>query len=226
MFTNAGSARWLLTALLAVSGSLWAQAVVPGGTLTVNGLPGQAPVIQVNGRSYVDIEALARLANASLGFQDDQIVLSLPAIGQGAPAAPSSDTPPPSGFSKEFLRAGIEEMSLVREWRSALLSAVQNSYPVTDQWVAGYQGQAATSLRLASVAASTDSDRSAYQLIKNVFDKMAKLSARLVAARASMTYVAPDALQNDPLNQQVLTCARSLAAMAASGAFQDDGSCH
>jgi hypothetical protein len=33
-------------------------------------------------------------------------------------------------------------------------------------------------------------------------------------------------LKSDPLDQQILNCARSLAAMAASGQFVDDGSCH
>ena len=216
----------MLGALLAALGIAWAQGALPGGTLTVNGQPGQAPVIQVNGRSYVDVEALARLANASLAFNGNQIILSLPASGGSTPTAAASGAPASSEFSKEFMRAGIEEMSAVREWRSALLSAVQQGYPVTEEWMAAYQGQAATNLRLAFVAASTDSDRSAFQLLRNEFDKMAKLSSQVVAARKNMTYLAPDALKDDPLNQQILACARALQSMAASGAFQDDGSCH
>ena len=30
---------------------------------------------------------------------------------------------------------------MIREWRSALLNAVQNGYPLTDDFVAGYQNQ-------------------------------------------------------------------------------------
>jgi hypothetical protein len=117
-------------------------------------------------------------------------------------------------------------MSVIREWRSTLLNAVQNGYPVTDTVVAGFQGQAATNLRLASVAASTDSDQQAFQLLSNEFDNMQKLSNKIVAARENMNYVAPNALKNDPLYQQILNCARSLASMASSNQFQDDGSCH
>jgi len=40
-----------------------------------------------------------------------------------------------------------------------------------------------------------------------------------------LTYIAPDALQQDSLNQKILTCGRSLGAMAASGQFSDNGSC-
>jgi hypothetical protein len=81
-------------------------------------------------------------------------------------------------------------------------------------------------LRLASVAVSTDSDRSALQLLNNEFQNMAKLTDKYVAARANMNYVSPDALQNDDLNQRIVNCGHSLASMAASGQFVDDGSCH
>jgi small-conductance mechanosensitive channel len=124
------------------------------------------------------------------------------------------------------MRAGIEVMAVIREWRGALVNAVQNGYPVTDAFVANYRGQASTNLRLASVAASTDSDHNAFQLVSNEFDNMQKLSNKILAARKNMNYLAPDALKGDPLDQQILSCARSLAAMAASGQFQDDGSCH
>jgi len=195
--------------------------------LNVSGQPGQAPIVQINGRSYIDIEALARLTNGSLGFHGNQVTLNLPAAASSTPAAtPAAPPPPSSEFSKEFLKAGIEEMSVIREWRSALLNAVQNGYPVSDQFMARYRGQATTSLRLVSVAASTDSDRSAFQLLSNEFDKMQKLSDKVLAARKDMDYISADALKGDPLDAQILACARSLAAMAASGQFQDDGSCN
>ncbi len=219
--------KWILPLLLcfifAVGMPAFTQAQ-PSGTLVVSGQPGQTPVLQINGRSYVDITALARLINGSVSFKGNQVTLTLPGAADSTPPAATSQ--PASAFSKDFLRAGIEEMSVIREWRSALTDAVQNGYPVTDAFVAGYRGQASTSLRLASVAASTDADRSAFQLLSNEFDNMQKLSNKVLAARKDMNYISADALKDDPLNQQVLTCARSLAAMASSGQFQDDGSCH
>ena len=221
------SAGLMVVVLLATAGRFWSQTDQQKLIFIVSGQPGQAPVLQTNGRSYVDIEALARLTNGSLGFQGNQITLKLPS----SVASPPTTTPPAtqaanSEFSKEFLKAGIEEMSVIREWRSALVNAVQNGYPVTDAFVSGYRGQAATSLRLASVAVSTDSDRSAFQLLSNELDHMQKLSNKILAARKNMNYISPDALKGDPLDAQILSCARSLAAMAASGQFQDDGSCN
>jgi hypothetical protein len=217
----------MMVALLVMPGLALSQGSQQGGTLLVSGQPGQAPVLQVNGRSYVDIEALARLANGSLKFNGNQITLTLPSPTASTPAtAPPASQPADSGFSKEFMKAGIEEMAVIREWRSALVSAVQNGYPLTDDVVAGFRGQALTNLRLTSVAASTDSDRNAYQLLSNVLDNMQKLSNKLLAARKNMNYISADALKDDPFNQQILICTRSLASMAASGQFQDDGSCH
>jgi hypothetical protein len=131
-----------------------------------------------------------------------------------------------SGFSKEFLRAGIEEMAVIREWRSALVNAIENNYSIQGDWVESYRGQASTSLGLASVAASTDSDQSAVKLLSNEFDNMKALSVKLLAERKTMHFVSPENLKDDPLNQNILTCARSLASMAAGGQFVDDASCH
>lgn len=217
----------MLATLLAVPGLLLSQTGQLRQTLLINGQPGQAPVFQANGRSYVEIEALARLVNGSLKFNGNQITLTLPAFTAETTATTPSVSPATHpGFSKEFMKAGIEEMSVIREWRSALVSAVQNGYPLTDDVVTGFRGQALTSLRLTSVAASTDADRNAYQLLSNVLDNVQKLSDRLLAARKNMNYISPDALKDDPVNQKILTCARALASMAASGQFQDDGSCH
>jgi hypothetical protein len=218
-----------------VAGFAFAQNASQNQTLTVNGTSSPVPVIQMNGRSYVDLDALARAANGSLSFSGNQIVLSLP-VGSGGSngnsagpaAAPAQAAAPASnpGFSKAFLTAAIERMASLREWHSALATAIQNGFPISADWLAPYRAQAAMNLRLTSVAASTDSDRAALQLLNNEFQSMSKLADKYLAARANMSYSAPDALENDSLNQQIVACGHSLTAMAASGQFVDDGSCH
>jgi len=221
---------WLLAALLlVVSGMALAQDASQNRTLIVNDQPGIVPVIQVNGRSYVDLEALARAANGSLSFSGNQIALTLPASSAAANATPApTGAPAPAanaGFSQAFLKAGIEQMATVREWHTALASAIQNGTPVAANWLAPYRNQAAINLRLASVAIQTDSDRKAFQLLSNEFQNMAKLADKYITARNNLTYVSPDALQNDDLNQRIVGCGHALGAMAASGQFVDDGSC-
>ena len=80
--------------LLLISECVSGQAKQPA-SLVINGLPGEAPVAQIAGRSYVDIAALARITNGNLGFQGDRIVLSLPAVsGNSSPAAPPTSPTP------------------------------------------------------------------------------------------------------------------------------------
>ena len=216
----------ILVMLLVLPTLALSQAVQQSQTLIVNGQPGQVAVVQMNGRSYVDLEALARVANGSLSFNGNQITLTLPGATSTPLAADPSGSPTANtGLSKGFLKAGIEAMSVVREWHSALANAIQNGFPIAANWLAGYSNQAAKALRLASVAASTNSDQNAYQLLSNEFENMKKLSNNYVAARQSLDYIAPNALANDPLNQKIIDCGHSLAAMAANGQFVDDGLC-
>ena len=230
------SFAWMLAGVvLAAAGVAVAQDANQNRTLIVNGQSANVPVIEVNGRSYVDLEALARAANGSLSFSGNQIALTLPASPANtnttlanttsAPAAAPTPAANP-GFSQAFLKAGIEQMATVREWHTALAAAIQNGTPVAANWLAPYRNQAATNLRLASVAILTNSDRRALQLLTNEFQNMSNLADKYIAARNNMTYISPDALQNDDLNQRIVACGHSLGSMAASGQFVDDGSCN
>jgi hypothetical protein len=217
--------RLTLVGLLIASGLGFSQADQQGGTLTVSGHSGQAPVTQINGRSYVAIDALARLLNGSLGYQGNHITLTMPSDGSRA-GGPPTGQPANSGFSKDFLNAAIETMSDVREWRSALLNDVQNGSPVTETWMANYHAEAVKNLRLTSVAATTDSDHNALRLLSKELDHMQELGNKVLAARKNRSYITADIVQKDPLDQKILNCARSLAAMVASGEFQDNGVCN
>jgi len=226
MLQRSSSAPLILLLLLIVPVLALSQAAQETRILVVNGQIGQVTVVQVNGRYYVDLEALAQVANGSVGFSGNKITLTLPGAQSTPPTATPSASPSANpGLSRGFLKAGIEAMSLVREWHSALANAIQNGFPLAESWLSGYRNQAAAALRLASVAASTDSDQSASQLLNNEFENMKTLSNNYVAARQSLDYIAPDALTNDTLNQKIISCGHSLAGMAASGQFVDDGSC-
>lgn len=216
---------WLtLVAVLLAPGRGFSQGDQHSGVLIVSGHPGQVPVTQINGRPFVAVDALARLMNGSLGYQGSQITLTLPVTGAERTLPPTGQSANPA-LSKDFLKAGIETMSDIREWRSALLIAVENGYKVTDVWLDQYHARAAKNLRLASVAATTNSDRDALQLLSKELDHMQALSNKILTARKNLNYISPDALKKDPLDQKILKCAHSLGAMAASGEFQDDGSC-
>jgi hypothetical protein len=209
-------AALLITTALAVS--LWAQQT---SQLTIAGQSGSAKVIQVDGRNYVEVEGLARLTNSSMSFNANQIVLTMPGSSSDASAAAA----PAPGFSKDFVSAGIEAMSQVREWRAALSNAIQRSYPLSEDGLNAYRDQARKTLRLASVAVNTPADKSVFPFLTNEFNNMQQLSDKYLQMAKSMTYIEPNSLASDPLDQKIRTCAHSLASMATANQFVDDGSC-
>ena len=220
MRRNALNGWFALAIVLALPVLISAQSAPHPQTLVVNGQAGKTTVVQVNGRSFVDVEALAQIANGTVAFKDNQITLTVPASASGAAGQQS-----PPGFSREFLSAAIESIAAVREWRTGIATAIQNSISVTDSWVSAFQRQANDSLRQASVAAVTATDRAALQLLTNEYNNMRTWSDQLIAARKTLQYRSPEDMNSDPLFQQVLTCSHSLASMVASGQFQDDPSC-
>src|SRR5271157_3723977 len=77
----------MLVALLVLPGLAWSQDAQQNLTLIVTGQPGQIPILQMNGKSYVDIDALARLTNSSLSFKGNQVILTSPGSASSTPAA-------------------------------------------------------------------------------------------------------------------------------------------
>jgi hypothetical protein len=209
-----------------------AQASSETETLVVNGKSGEAMVVRLNGRTFVDLESLARIAGGSLAFQGSQVTLALPGSSATAPATDSQVNSPaaPTGLSRDFREAAIETLAQMREWASTMANAIQYGYAITDDWAAGYREKAATSLRQASVSASTDSDRSALALLTNEFQNVETWSNELLEAKKNMAtakYATSNgALRNEPLSQKIIKCGHFLGAMLGSGDFKDDPSCH
>ena len=86
--------RMLLLSLplvLLLSLSAFAQDAQQNLTLIVTGQPGQAPIVQIQGKSYVDIDALARLTNSSVSIKGSQVILT--PLGS-APSTPRANPEP------------------------------------------------------------------------------------------------------------------------------------
>jgi len=202
-------------------------------SVTVNGHTGAAATLTVNGRTYVELESLARVGKGSLSFHNDQISLTFPSSSVADPsdtASPPEAAGSPSALSQKFMVAGIEAIAQMREWATTLGYAIQRGYGVTENWVADYREQAANSLRIATTAASTKSDQDALRLLNNEFHAVQEWSDRLLAAKQSMDTAkytsSPDALRNEPLSQKIITCGHFLGGMLAGGEFKEDPSCH
>ena len=210
--------------------------------LSVAGTSGDAPVIQVNGRSYVDVEALAQMTGATVRFQGRRIVMTLsgggPSAGTGSAAqSPSAATSQNSGaqitpvqehggLSREFVTAGVGALTSMREWRAALVSAVQHNQPVSDDLLAPYRRNTEAQVAVAAAAARNSPDRSAATLLQNELNSMRTLSVNFVALHDSNTNIRTDAMDTDALSVKVANCMSNLAGMSTGAAFQDIASCH
>jgi hypothetical protein len=212
---------WTLAAFLILPALALSIAAEQSNSLIITGQQGSAKVIQVDGRNYVEVEGLARLTSSSISFNGSQIVLTSSGAGTGGAtlAAPSP------GFSKDFINAGIEAMAQIREWQAALKNGIDQGYPLTGDSLSAYRAQAQQSLRTASLAVNTNSDKNALPFLTNEFNNMGKLSDKYVHMALTRTYIPPGSLDTDPLNQRIRGCAHSLASMATANQFIDDGSC-
>jgi hypothetical protein len=213
----------MLTALLIQPSDGSAQTPQRASTFTIAGHAGEAQILQINGKSYVEIEALARLTQGALSFNANHTILTLHSANSEA------ETPAPhakAGFSRAFTQAGIEEMSVIREWRIAIVNAVENNTPASQEWVSAQHRLAEKYLSLASAAASTNDDHSAYPLLSAEFNNMQKLSEAYIAMRKRVTFISPDEFHSTPLEEQILSCARGFVSMTESHEFQDQAACH
>jgi len=208
----------------------FAQAQSKKLTLTLNRHVAELPVVDIKGRSYVEVSNLARALNGSVSFRGDLISLTVPGDTTGASAQPSEPEQTRTKLTPQFMKSAIEALALMREWGTTLAYSIKNGYPVTDQWVSSYREQARSGVQTASSSATTDDDRNAVQLLTNEFESVLQWTNKLLDARKSMSaanYALSDnALRNDPLSQKIMTCGHFLGTMLGSGQFGDDASCH
>jgi hypothetical protein len=223
MKNNSAYSAALLAVLLAAPIAARPQALQQSTTLVITGRTGEAPVVHFNGKSYVDIESLARITRGTLKFQGSQIILT-PSSSAGATAASTQPEKPPQ-LSQPFASAAIEALTQIREWRASLVSAIQNNYPVTDNWVAPLRRSADAKFQLALTAASTGPDRQTAQLLQNESANMQQMSDQFVATHTKANYIPPDSFEHNALDDKILVCERALAAMSATKQYEDEISC-
>jgi hypothetical protein len=223
-------AMWwtLVYALLILPGNAVSQSGHKTQTLLINGHSGEAIIYQIDGKSYVDLESLVRIANGSMSFKGDQIILSLPNAEQSSSSS-SSGSSNGSGLSVDFMRTSVQALAILKDWTSTLAYAIQRGVPGDGSRLVVFHNRAAEALRLTQVAASSDADQNALQLLRNHFNTVSGWSDKLVSERKSMDTgkysISPDALKNDETYKKISACAQFLSTMLPSGTFHDDYSC-
>jgi hypothetical protein len=218
----------LLGFVLSLTGVLLAQQT-RDRKLVVNGKTMAGAVRQIDGHSYIDIETLGQITNGTVTFEPNRIVLTIP--GSYSPG-PSSDATAPQTtqrLSKDFASAANFAVAEMKEWKGALATMVTFGLAAGGGWAQEYHNRVETSVTQASVAATTESDRNALQLLNNEFATLANWASDIVAERQALNgarTVDPNTLQNDRVLAKISDCGRFLNSMLVSGAFMDNSSCH
>ena len=213
--------------VVSLAGRLSAQAT-PGGALVVNGKTVPSAVRQIDGRSYVDVEALAQAINGVVTEEPNRVVLTIP-VSNSSTMSNVAPLPNPQDLSKSFALNAIAEVAEMREWRAAVATMINYGLAVSGAWAQNYRDGAQNGLKQVAEASSTDADRDALQLLKDQFDNLSSWTTDVFQARQNLNgakTVDPNALSNDPALTKITRCNRALEAMLIGGTFNDDGACH
>jgi hypothetical protein len=195
----------------------------PDKELLVNGRNTGVPVLQANGRFYVDIETVARITSGTVTVEPSQIVLTIPRANSAVSSPQTTEA-----LSKEFVSAAVLALAEMKEWKGALQTMITYGLAVDGSGAQIYREQAETSLMQATLAASTNADGSALQLLSNEFAHLAKWESDVIADREALNSAKtldPNALQDDPALTKISSCGRFLNNMLVSRTFADNPSC-
>jgi hypothetical protein len=209
------------------AGVAFAQNAPGKKTLVVNGRTADGAVVQIDGHSYVDVDTFARIMNAAVSFEPGRVILTVPAAEAGA--KPERIAP---GLSKDFAKAGISQLAVMWEWKGAIASAIRSGVAGGNwlgPWLHDYRVRAEGSLSQTSLAAKTESDQKALQLLKNEFASLGEWDSNTQATIRSLNgeqTVNPAVAQNDPLLAKISECGNFLSGMLVGGEFADNPSCH
>jgi hypothetical protein len=222
------STWWRLCfAVLLLAGTGLGQTQLQKKTLVLNGQSGAVTFFEIDGHYYIDLSTLARIGNGSLSFSGNQITLNFPPAAS-TDTAPSADQAP-VGLSDNFMTTAIQELNVIKEWRSIIAYGLTRNVPGDGSRLVLNRDKAAEGLRLSTVAASTPSDKQALSLLTIHYNNVSKWYSRMVEARKNMATanyaMSEDALKDDPLYQKIVSCSNALGTMLPSGTFSDDGSC-
>lgn len=197
-------------------------------SLVVNGKITGAGVRQINGRLYVDLEALAQATNAVFTVEPRRVVLTIPPADAAAVATDDS-AQNSQKLSRDFSSAAISALAAMREWRVAVRAMILYGLAVSETWVQAYHQQSMDALQQAAVVASTDADKNALQVLRSEADMMTSWANQVEADRQQLNgekVVDPNALKDDPTLAKIQKCSQFLNSMVLSGSFNDDPTCH
>lgn len=201
----------------------------PLRSLVVNGRTVDTAVVEVEGRSYVDIEGLAQIIGGSVNFEPNQITLTLPEpTPAAAPADAKEAVPETADMTKQFQELAVFTLAEMREWKGAISAVVASGLPVVGTWPDDYHDRVGNDLLQATLAASTMQDHQAVQLLQQEYALLTNWANQVLGERKAMDAarsIDPNALQSDQALAKISKCGQFLGSMIVGGDFYDDSSC-
>jgi hypothetical protein len=202
----------------------------PIRTLVVNGKTIDTAIVEVEGRSYVDIEGLAQVIGGSVTFEPNQITLTLPEPAPAATPADASAAVPQAAddMSKQFQQLAVFTLAEMREWRGAISAVVTSGAPVVGTWPDDYHDRIGNDLLQATLGASTVQDNQAVQLLQLEYALLSDWANQVLGERKALDAsrsIDPNSLQNDKALAKISKCGQFLSSMIVGGNFYDDSSC-
>lgn len=202
----------------------------PIRTLVVNGRTVETAIVDVEGRSYVDIEGLAQVIGGSVTFEPNQITLTLPEPAPAATPADASAAAPQAAddMSKQFQQLAVFTLAEMREWRGAISAVVTSGAPVVGTWPEDYHDRVGNDLLQATLGASTVQDNQAVQLLQQEYALLSDWASQVLGERKALDAsrsIDPNSLQNDKALAKISKCGQFLSSMIVGGNFYDDSSC-
>ena len=205
--------------ILMMCGAALAQ--TRAGRLQVKDYQGAAPVIRVDGRRFVDVQALARITDSSLVCDGNECVLTLP-------VAKSSSEGEKAGFSRPFMAAAIEALVSMREWSTTVAFSVQRSFQLGPS-VEAYRTRAEGNVSKASAATSTADDRRGLELLQSELTNVRSWTEQLIQSQKTLNSgnlaMTQGAVEQDPTYVAIVACGKALSQMLGSGRFQEVTEC-
>lgn len=162
---------------------------------------------------------------ASGTLNNEEWMLAVEVGASDGHASPPGDTP----LSQNFVTSALKAAAQIRNWQSHLAYTLQNGYPLSDSWISSDRDQAADALRLAAVATSSGTDRTALKQLLTLFMNVQSWSDARVDDESNLRlatyYASRSALDNDESFQKNMDCTKSLTAMLASGRLEQGLPC-
>ena len=192
-------------------------------TLIINGATVNAAVIQVGGRSYVDIEGLAQSLRGSVTFDPSRIELTIPAPAVARAPQDSAE------MSNQFQQMAVVTLAEMREWKGAVAYIVTTGMPVAGTWPQDDKGRIEADIIKTALAVSGDADHQALHLLKQEFAVLSEWADKVLGEREALQgarSVDPNALREDQALAKISECGKFLSWMIVRGIFSDDPSCH